>query len=133
MKRSNIIAFAVTMLFMCFVCSCENNDKLGAYVEQAAATLPKNLDEDGVTKWNSVSYDKESNIVTFEYIYNSEYVTEEAFAASDADMKSALVNFLHQDVAFMKAASEAKPKIKFVLSLSGSQNKKEILIEELDK
>lgn len=120
----------IASAFMSVSCNCDG--KLTAAVEQASTTLPKSLDEDGVTTWNSVTYDKEANVLTFEYVYNSQYVTEEAFAASDADMKAALGNYLRQDAVFMKAMEESKPEIVYILKLSGKDAKKEVKLNYSD-
>lgn len=126
MKKKCFVVLAMMMLIMGMACSCGDGDKLTPAVEQAAATLPKSLDSDGITKWTSVAYDKEANVVTFEYTYDSEYVTEEAFDASDADMKAALMQYLLQDQVFVKAMEDASPKIRYVLGLSGMDKKKTV-------
>lgn len=114
---------------LCSIISCSNDGKLTAAVEQVSATLPKSLDEDGITVWNSVIYNKDANVLTFEYIYNSEVVTEDAFAASDSEMKSALLNYLRQDAIFMKAMEDVKPDIVYILKLSGKDIKKEVSLK----
>lgn len=129
---NKIMAGLMFVAAVLMIVSCSNDGKLTAAVEQASSTLPKSLDEDGITTWNSVAYDKESNVLTFEYVYNSEYVTEEAFAASEADMKSALVNYLRQDAVFMKAMEDPKPNIVYVLKLSGKDAKKEVKLNYSD-
>lgn len=126
---NNIVACMMLLTALLTTLSCSNDGKLTAAVEQASTTLPKSLDEDGITTWNSVKYDKEANVLTFEYVYNSEVVTEEAFAASDADMKAALVNYLRQDAIFMKAMEDAKPDVVYILKLSGKDAKKEVKLK----
>lgn len=128
----HVMAVALLIATLGIATSCNSDAKLSAAVEQASATLPKSLDDDGITTWNSVAYDKETNVLTFEYIYNSEYVTEDAFAATDADMKAALINYIRQDAIFMKAMQDCKPDVVFVLKLSGKDSKKEIKLSNAE-
>ncbi len=114
-----IFTFLFAAIIAASVCSCNNDAKLEAAVSQASALLPRNLDEDGITEWTSIAYDKEENLVTFVYSYNPEYVTEEQFAASEADMKEALMNFLRGDQQFIKAMEDTKPTIRYELKLKG--------------
>lgn len=121
MKKFFTFLFAA--IIAASVCSCSNDGKLEAAVSQAAASLPRNLDEDGITEWTSIAYDKEANIVTFVYSYNPEYVTEEQFAASEADMKAALMNYMRGDQQFIKAMADTKPTIRYELKLKGKDSK----------
>lgn len=123
---ARILTLLILLVSVGMMTSCNNKSMLKTTVEQVSGTLPKSLDEDGITTWNSVSYDEEANVLTFEYVYNSEYVTEESFAASDADMKAALINYLRQDEMFMKAMKDTKPNIVYILKLSGKDMKKEV-------